>query len=152
MNNSEANLTIYRPSYWRCLLTIYEALLLTMLILGSALFLLSNYTGRDYLESIISNGFFFMLLGPFFAAGNRERAISLSSHYVIGKKYMGLGRIGFHINEIDRERSNKRSLCNKLFGTQYIYSNSGDKILFERRHFTKQQREEIFNKLTFDSI
>ena len=80
----------------------------------------------------------------------KQRTITITNNAILGKKALGIGRVGFHFTEIDQAKSNKRSLWQKLFGFQHIYSTAGDRIMFELRHFTKQQRDEIHERAGLD--
>ncbi len=99
MNKSETSLTIYRPSYFRCLLTVASGLIFALLIFAPLSFLLSKYTGKDFIASLVGNVFFYLLLSPVLAVALKQRSITITNNAILGKRAWGVGRVGFHLTE-----------------------------------------------------
>jgi hypothetical protein len=74
------------------------------------------------------------------------RSITVSSTAISGAKPLSFGRTGFSLKNINIQKSQKRSLFLKVFGSQIIFSNNGKKILFYRRIFTDQDIKEILTR------
>jgi len=74
------------------------------------------------------------------------RSITVSSTAISGAKPLSYGRTGFSLKDIDIQKSKKRSLLLRVFGSQLILSNNGEKILFYRRIFSDQDIKEILTR------
>lgn len=62
-------------------------------------------------------------------------SIVIGEGYISGRAAVGLGRTKLALERIDKQRTRRRTLFQRLFGYMYIYSLDGQGIAFYERQF-----------------
>ena len=93
-------------------------------------------------------GIFGASIGLRIASGTykTDRSIVISDKGISGKEFLGRKRISIPFDEINIEKSKKRSIYEYLTGTHNIVDKNDFRLDFFRRIFAKEDVEEILNK------
>ncbi len=140
INKDDEDNLIFKPSPWRWFF-YHWALTLVSAFIGlriiTLLFGFDNFT----------NSFFGFLIGMtivmvLFSRYPDNWKIVITKHDIKGSWKRGK-RIIIPIDDIDRNRSFQKTTFGKLFGFDYIYSRSGQKIYVESISFGREQVAQI---------
>lgn len=147
MSDFDASFKIYRPSTKLIYLDIIISALAVACVGLPVSFLLATLFNSETLTRFFPGVGCALFAGLFVARSTKfMRSITVSNTAISGAKPFSYGRTGFFLKDINIQKSQKRTLFLRVFGSQIIFSNNGKKILFYRRIFSDQDIKEILTR------
>jgi hypothetical protein len=148
MPDFDASFKIYRPSTKLIYLDIIiSALAVACVGLPVSFLLAILFNSEAFVTRFFPGVGCALFAGLYLARGTKFfRSITISNTAISGAKPLSYGRTGFFLKDINIRKSQKRSLFLRVFGSQIIFSNDGEKILFYRRIFSDQDIREILTR------
>jgi hypothetical protein len=148
MSDLDTSFKIYRPSTKLIYLDlIISALAVACFGLPVSILLAILFNSAAFVTRFFPGVGCALFAGLFVARSTKfMKSITVSSTAISGAKPLSYGRTGFLLKDINIQKSQRRSLFLRVFGSQIIFSNNGKKILFYRRIFSDQDIKEILTR------
>jgi hypothetical protein len=123
--------TTFRPSFWRCYLVLVLPLLLVVLVVSflAALIGIAPMAGTTWFDRTGIQIIIWVVLGVLPASWMQDRLmIMLDTEVVSGPGSSGWQRVSFPIHMVDRERTCRQTMLQRIGGDRYLWSTDGHKI------------------------